>query len=90
MSKWSKIISQYEKLQQAYNIIMSNTQAFTLITPVSYNAELLEAKESAASDYYNEGMNYISKAGRENARRAYNSFKNQVPIYRGIKTVKKK
>ena len=90
LSKWSKIISQYEKLQQAYNIIMSNTQAFTLITPVSYNAELLEAKESAASDYYNEGMNYISKAGRENARRAYNSFKKSGSYIPGYKDSKEK
>lgn len=90
MGKWSKIIAQYDKLQQAYNSIMSNTQAFKLITPISYNAELLEAKESAASDFYNDGMNYLSKSGRDNARKAYNSFKNLIHICQGIKTVRKK
>ncbi|MBK8710693.1 MAG: hypothetical protein IPL97_02240 [Niastella sp.] len=90
LGKWSKIIAQYDKLQQAYNSIMSNTQAFKLITPISYNAELLEAKESAASDFYNDGMNYLSKSGRDNARKAYNSFKKSDSYLPGYKDSKEK
>lgn len=75
LGRWDKIISEYNALQRAYDAIINSTAAFKLANPQNFSTEILETKQSAATEYYNNGLSLINKDGRENAKRAYNSFK---------------
>lgn len=74
INRWDKIISEYLRLQEAYDAIIGTTAAFKLVTPVSYAAELIEAREKAAEDHYQHGLSFLKKDGRDNAQKAYNAF----------------
>jgi hypothetical protein len=74
LSKWDKIIGSYEVLQKAHDQIIGNAAASRLVTPENFNVQLLEAKQTAADAYYNEGNRYLSLNGRSNAKSAYNAF----------------
>lgn len=85
LSKYDKIISEYNQLQSAYNSIINTPAAFRLITPENYSTQILETKELAAAANYKAADNYFNQAGRDNAKRAYNAYKktNQyIPNYK--------
>ncbi len=75
LTRWDKIISEYNQLQSAYNSIINTTGAFKLVTPDNYSTQLLEAKQHAAEDYYNYAESLLQKPGRDNAKKAYTNFK---------------
>lgn len=75
LSRWDKIVAEYEGLQSAYDAIINSTPAFRLVTPQNFGTELLEARQSAAEENYAVAQNYFKKDGRENAKNAYTYFK---------------
>lgn len=85
VARWDKILGEYKELQSAYEAIVNNTAAFKLVNPVNFSTEILETKEQAALDYYNLGKDYISKSGRDNAKRAYQFFKKSDSYIPGFK-----
>ena len=88
LARWDKIISEYNSLQRAYDAIINSAPAFRLVTPQNFNTELLEARQSAAMEYYNAGLDKLNIEGRDNAKRAYNYFKKAgiyVPEYKDSK-----
>lgn len=85
LTRWDKIIDNYEQLQAAYDAIINSPAAFKLITPESYSTQLVMAKDSAAEAYYQLGNSYLDKKGRDNAKSAYVNFKKTarfVPQYK--------
>ena len=89
MSRWDKILASYNHLQQAYNTIINSADAFKLITPTSYSVEIAETKQQAAEDYYAAGQSYLDKGERDDAKKAFNAFKNTskyVSNYKDAKT----
>ena len=87
INKWDHIVSEYEHLQSAYNSIMSVPAAYKVVQPESYSSKLLAAKESAADTYFESGLVYFNKPGRDNAKAAYLAFKKAssfVPSYRDV------
>lgn len=74
LSKWDKIIGEYKDLQSAYDAIINSTAAFRLITPQNFSTDLLDAREQAASDYYDLATSFEKQGGRENAKSAYTYF----------------
>ncbi len=85
MARWDKILAEYQVLQSAYETVVNNTAAFKLINPVNFSTEILETKEQAALDNYNLGADYNAKAGRDNAKRAYQFFKKADKYLPGFK-----
>ena len=75
LSRWDKILASYSELQDAYLTIINSSNAFKVVTPVSYTTNILETKQQAAEDYYTSGLSYLEKAGRDNAKKAFNAFK---------------
>lgn len=73
--KWGKIIPQMEAMQKMYDIINTNAYAVRMIQPVNFYRNIKEAKDSAASDYYDYGNRYFEKDGRENSKLAFTAFK---------------
>ena len=89
LARWDKVIAEYNSLQRAYDAIINSVAAFRLISPQNYNTQLLEAKQSAAMEYYNAGLDKLNIEGRANAKRAYSYFKkaeNYIPGYKDSKS----
>lgn len=90
VSRWDKIIAEYQYLQNAYNSIINSTHAFKLVNPQNFSVELLEAKENAAEEYYHLGQSFLVKQGRENAKKAYSYFTKANKLVAGFKDVQNK
>jgi hypothetical protein len=84
------IIDEYTALQNAYNAVINSSPAFKIVNPVSYGAELLEAKQNVAGMYYEAGEAAFAKGDRENAKQAYNYFKKADKYIPGYKDAKGK
>jgi hypothetical protein len=88
LSRWDKILNEYEYLQDAYDVIINSDPAFKLVTPQSYSTNILETKQSAAEEYYIYANSFFDKPGRDNARMAYSNFnkaENFIPGYKDAK-----
>jgi hypothetical protein len=86
--KWDKIIGEMQAMQQMFDIINTNQYAIRTIKPVNFYRNIVEAKDSAAADYYNYATNYFDRGGRDNwkiAYNAYNSANSYVPNYKDSK-----
>ncbi|HSN61604.1 MAG TPA: hypothetical protein VLR49_11765, partial [Ferruginibacter sp.] len=90
LSRWDKIIGEYNDLQEAYTAILNSTAAFKLVTPENFSTQLLETKQYAAEDYYNTASAFLDKTGRENAKKAYTYFKKTDKYIAGYKDVQSK
>lgn len=88
--RWNEIIHEYEYLQSAYDVIINSTEAYKLVTPESYAVQLFTIKDSAANYYYQQGMGYLNKKGRENARQAYLMFNKSESYVSGYKDAEDK
>ena len=87
--KWDKIIKEYLALQHLSQVIQTSDAALSLLKVPAYNAELAVAKENAATDYYNTGLEYLNNNDKESARNAYYSFKKANEYIPGFKDVKR-
>jgi len=90
LARWDKIIGEYNDLQEAYNAILNSTAAFKLVTPENFSTQLLETKQGAAEEYYTTAALFLSKTGRENAKKAYSYFKKSDKYIAGYKDVQTK
>ncbi len=90
LARWDKIIGEYNDLQEAYNAIINSTAAFKLVTPENFSTQLLETKQGAAEEYYTTAALFLSKTGRENAKKAYSYFKKSDKYIAGYKDVQTK
>lgn len=85
INRWDKIIDEYQHLQNAYDAVINNAAAFKLVNPQSYSVGLFDAKQAAADEYYQNGQTLLDKAGRDNAKKAYNYFKKAEKFVPGYK-----
>ncbi len=90
LGRWDKILGEYNDLQELYNAVINSSAAFKLLTPQNFNSEILETKQAAAEDYYQQGENFLVKNGRDNAKKAYTYFKKTNKYIAGYKDVQGK
>ncbi|MBX2889095.1 MAG: hypothetical protein KF829_10655 [Ferruginibacter sp.] len=90
LSRWPKIIFEYQALQQLYDLIMGETEAFKLVNPESYTVQLAETKEQAAQEYYDAGISHLNKDGRENMKKAYQFFGQSLSMVKDFKDAAQK
>ena len=74
LNRWDKIIDAYQTLQQMHDAIVENDAASGVVTPLNYQKTIYDTKRQAAADYYEEGMVYLNKPGRADAKKAYGYF----------------
>ncbi|RYD68821.1 MAG: hypothetical protein EOP53_28210, partial [Sphingobacteriales bacterium] len=84
------LIDEYEKLQDAYNAIMNQPAAFKKVNPESFSVQLTETKDAAAEEYYQSGISYLAKEGRDNAKKAYTAFRRTSRYVSGYKDASRK
>ncbi|MEO6489084.1 MAG: hypothetical protein ABIO04_04015 [Ferruginibacter sp.] len=87
-ARWDKIIKEYQDLQEAYDAIVNNSAAFKLVNAESYNTNILEAIQAAAEEYYTNGLSFLKKGDRDNAKKAYSAFKKSEKFIPGYKDSK--
>lgn len=75
ISRWDKILNEYDYLENAYDAIINSTPAFKLVNPTSYSTTILEVKQAAAEEYYKSASAFFTRPGKENAKKAYTQFK---------------
>jgi hypothetical protein len=90
LNKWDNIVNEYEYLQAAYNAIMNAPAAFKLVNPESYSTNIVEANESGAAAYYENGNSFFDKPGRDNAKAAYAAYKKAGKFVPGYKDINEK
>lgn len=90
ISRWDKIVSEYNALQTAHDAILNSPASFKLVSPENYGTQLLEAKQMAAEDYYTSALSYLEKPGRDNAKKAYSQFKKADKFIPGFKDAQAK
>ncbi len=90
LGRWDKVIGEYNDLQEIYNAVINSPAAFKLVTPRNFNTELLETKQAAAEEYYLQGQAFLTKNGRDNAKKAYSYFKKTDRYMGGYKDVQDK
>ncbi len=83
--KWDQIILETEYLQRMYEIIQQNQYAFQVVQPINYRYQLQDLTDSAASAYYNYGMEAFQEVGRNQKRIAYESFQKCLTFQRNYK-----
>lgn len=88
INRFDKTINLYQELQDAYEAIINSPSAFKLVTPVSYDAELFEAKQAAADAYYNAGKSELNKSDRASAKKAYGFFNKSESFMPGFRDAK--
>jgi len=74
-TKWKTIVQDYDKINNLYENIRTSPGALKVIpNPVNKYKELTVAKDSAAAECYNRGVEAMLKNTREDAKRAYFLF----------------
>ena len=86
--KFDVAVSQYEKLNQLANSIFNCPKALELIPkPSEYVAEMAKAKQMAAENAYNFGINALNIGTLDQARAAWQYFQNANRYVAGYKDV---
>ncbi len=89
VDKWDKIIKEYLTLQHLSQVIKTSDAASNFLKVPSYDAELEVAKEKAASDYYDLGVEYLKASDKDAAHNAYYSFKKATEYVPAFKDARK-
>jgi hypothetical protein len=88
IDRWDKMISAYSTLQEMHDEIVENDAASRVVNPVNYQQTIYDLKQQAAADYYSIASDFLSKPGRDDAKKAYTYFKKAdklVPGYQDSK-----
>ena len=73
--RWDKIIASYNTLQEMHDAISEVDAASRVVTPVNYRKTIYDLQQQAAAEYYAEGINFLARPGRADAKKAYTNFK---------------
>src|SRR4051812_47787691 len=84
-NRWVKIIEELQALQNIYSAINASPATARLVSAHSYTAELADARETGAAEYYNAGLQYLKSDDRDDARMAYRAFQAVNTIYPNYK-----
>jgi hypothetical protein len=84
--KWRNAVTGYQKINSINDQIKTSLGAMKVITnPQTRFNELAAAKDKAADEAYNEGVNFMMKATRPDYKSAYYDFKDANDFKQGYK-----
>jgi hypothetical protein len=90
ITRWDNIITAYTTLQRMYDVITASSAANKLVRPANYQSDIYNSKQAAAEEYYQQGIALLNSSAREDAKRAYNSFKQSARFVSGYKDSRRK
>jgi hypothetical protein len=74
LSRWATIINSYEGLQKIYNEVNTSTTVSGLVKATNYQNDLYNTKQTAAQDYYNNGLQLLISTNRDEIKTAHSYF----------------
>jgi hypothetical protein len=83
--RWQGIVSELEALQRIYTAVKASRGSAGLVSVNDYSADLGNAKESGAAEFYDLGLQYLESGDRQEARKAYNAFQSVNKMYPNYK-----
>src|SRR6185369_6194220 len=84
--KWRNAVAGYQKINFINDQIKTSLGAMKVITsPQTRFTELASAKDKAAEESYNEGVNFMMKATRPDYKQAYYDFKDANDFKQGYR-----
>lgn len=89
ISRWDKIIEEYSTLQRMYETVSNTDGANRLVNAVNYQNDIYDAKQNAATDYYQQAVTLLQSNYRDDAKTAYSYFKKAdrwIPGYKDAKS----
>jgi hypothetical protein len=90
INRWENIIAELNVLQNMYEAINASASLTRATKAQSYFNALSVAKDSAASENYLAGLDFLDREGRENAKSAYYAFKKSDQFVNGYKDSRSK
>ena len=89
--KYKRILANYNKINHMYEEVLRSPVALGIIPqPVNYYAKMDEIKHQAAAESYANGLAYLNKGTRADAKLAYNHFIEAQSYIRDFKDVNQK
>jgi hypothetical protein len=82
---WDRLLAEYNSLQNIYESISNSGPASRLVNAVNYQNQILETRQAAAADYYDNGLILLGNGSRDNLKTAYNYFKKTEKYVSGFK-----
>lgn len=79
--RWQKIVGELEALQKIYGALNTSRESGKLVTAQDYAAQLTDAKEKGAIEFYDAGVQYMQADTRQDARKAYEAFQAVNKLY---------
>jgi len=89
VSKWDKILGEYDALQKIYNSVNASATAKKYINAESFTARAAVAREKAAGSYYELGLQLLDANDKKSSRDALNAFKKSNSYVAGYRDVKR-
>ncbi len=90
VARWDKVIDEYGILQKMYEAISNDGTASRLVKATNYQQSISGSKQLAAEEYYQEANVFLTKPGRDDAKKAYTYFKKADKWIPGYKDAKAK
>ncbi|TAD98386.1 MAG: hypothetical protein EAZ97_10930 [Bacteroidetes bacterium] len=87
---WEKVVNSYEQINDLYEDIRRSPAALSLVKPKFYVDQLVDAKQEAASERYNAGIQVFELKTRKTAQEAYLHFERAEQLFPDFKDSKKK
>ncbi|MBS1509311.1 MAG: hypothetical protein JST86_00605 [Bacteroidetes bacterium] len=88
ISRWDKILGEYNILQDMFIAITNSGSASRLVTPVNYQNNIYDVRQQAADDYYTQATGLLQSNRRDDIKLSYKYFNKSDVLVPGYKDAK--
>lgn len=88
-ARFDKILAELNALQHIYTSLQATPASFSIVKPRNYQRDIQQVKETAAAEYYDQGISLMKNSDRQSTIQAYKSFKNASRFIKGYRDTDK-
>ena len=88
ISRWDNLSGEYGSLQKMYESISASSLASGLVRAENYQSAIIQLRQDAAEDYYQQGIRLYNTGNKSEAKYAYSLFKKSDAWVSGYKDVR--
>jgi hypothetical protein len=87
ISRWDNLANEYGSLQKMYDAVTGSSLASNLVRAENYQSAIIQIRQNAAEDYYQQGIRLYNTGNKNEAKYAYSLFKKSDAWIAGYKDV---
>ena len=87
ISRWDKMMNEFSTLQKMYEAIVVSPVASGLVKAENYQSSIIQVKQAAAEDYYQQALRLYNTGNKSEAKIAYALFQKSNAWINGYKDV---